>query len=186
MKNLLFLLCMASACVTARAENLLKNESFEAAGSSEDTCANWNRWGDWINRETAWSPTHSGTCLIGYHHWQITSDQNSGIWQDVANVKAGQKFKFSVWVAADKPDAGANSAQKVELRLETIRGGHEVMIESVSTPVSDLETDSVWHQLSVTGTTPDTNIRVLVVVTPAANSRGGAIKIDDADLELAK
>lgn len=187
MKKLFLVFCLAATGVTAHAQNLLKNPSYEDVGSSADIAANWNRWGNWINREDSWSPTHGGKCLIGYHHWQIEDKENSGMWQDVTNVKAGQKFKFSVFVSADTPDKGNNSAEKVELRLETIRNGKEVTIESVTTPVADLQKSTGWHELSVTGTTPDNNIRVLVVVTPAANTpRGGAVKIDDAKLELAK
>ncbi len=189
MKRTFFtLLFLASAGVTAHAQNLLKNPSYEDAGQSGDTAANWNRWGQWINREDSWSPTHSGKCLVGYHHWQIEKADNSGLWQDVTTgIKAGQKFKFSVFVSTDKPDNGVNSADKVELRLETIRNGKEVQIESVTTPVAELERASGWHELTITGTTPDNNIRVLVVVNPAAGEpRGGAVKIDDAKLELVK
>ncbi len=185
-KTFLALACLVSAGVSAHAQNLLKNPSYEDIGSSPDTASGWNRWGQWLNREDSWSPTHGGTCLIGYHHWQIENDQNSGIWQDVTTVKAGQKFKFSVFVSADTPDSG-NAAAKVELRLETIRNGKEVQIESATTPVTDLEKTPGWHELSVSGTTPDNNVRVLVVVTPAASApRGGAVKIDDARLELVK
>ena len=186
MKISLLILCVASVCTTTlHAENLLKNASFEDAGSSPDTAANWYRWGDWINRETAWNPTHSGQCLIGYHHWEITKPDNSGLWQDVTTVKAGQKFKFSIFASADVPQSGS-PADKVELRLEAIRDGHEVMIQSVNTSVADLQKEAGWHELSVTGTTPENNIRVLVVVTPASGSRGGSVKFDDANLELAK
>ncbi len=183
----LLFLGLASLCGTVHAQNLLKNASYEDVGPSPDTAANWYRWGDWVNREESWSPTHGGTCLIGYHHWQITSDANSGLWQDVTTVKAGQKFKFSVFVAADAPDNGAEPAASVELRLEAIRGGKELQIESAKTNVSDLIKSAGWHELSVSGTTPENNVRVLVVVTPApGGKRGGAIKIDDAKLELAK
>ena len=187
MNKLLLILCLASVGPTAHAQNLLKNPSYEEAGTSNDTAASWSRWGDWMNREDGWTPTHGGKCLVGYHHWEITSDQNSGLWQDVTTVKAGQKFKFSVFVAADAPAGGVSGAEKVELRLEAIRNGHEVLIESVTTPVADLQKSPGWHELSVKGTTPENNIRVLVVVTPASGTpRGGAVKIDDADLEPVK
>ena len=185
MKTLFLAFCLLSTCASVRADNLLKNASFETAGSSADTAANWNRWGDWMNRETSWAPTHGGQCLIGYHHWEVANDNNSGLWQDVTTVTPGQKFKFSAFVFVDDSGSG-HAAQKIELRLEAIRDGHEVTINSVSQPVADLPKDSKWHELSVTGTTPEKNIRVLVVITPGANPHGGAIKIDDADLELVK
>ena len=53
--------------------------------------------------------------------------------------------------------------------------------------MADLQSAAGWHELSVSGMTPENNIRALVVVTPAANApRGGAVKIDDARLELVK
>jgi hypothetical protein len=187
-KLLLTVLCLSLSVIGLRADNLLKNASFESEGASADTAANWSRWGDWINRESSWMPTHSGKCLLGYHHWQITSQANSGVWQDVSNVKSGQKFKFSVFVFADAPDKSDDAAaEKIEVRLEATRNGQQVAIESVSVPVSEIPADSAWHEVSVSGTTPEDNLRVLVVVTPAANApRGGAIKIDDASLEVAK
>ena len=185
MKSLLFTLCLASAGVSLHAENLLKNASYEEAGSTADAAANWSRWGDWMNRETGWTPTHGGQCLVGYHHWQVTTNGSSGLWQDVTTVKAGQKFRFTIYVSADVPQSGS-PADKVELRLEAMRGGHEVTIESVTTSVADLQKDPGWHQLSVSGTTPEDNLRVLVVVTPAADARGGSVKFDDADLEPMK
>src|SRR5271156_4055173 len=99
-KFLLFIF-VAMATLNLPAQVLL-NPSFEDAGTSADLAANWNRWGNWINRETDWTPTHSGGCMIGYHHWQIVDDQTSGIWQDVQSVKAGQRFTFSVWVWSDQ------------------------------------------------------------------------------------
>ena len=58
------------------------------------------------------------------------------MWQDVTNVKAGQKFKFSVFRLGRYAgfNGSGHSAEKVELRLETIRGGKEVTIESVTDP----------------------------------------------------
>lgn len=186
-KLLLTFLCFSTGAFCFGADNLLKNSSFENEGKSGDTAADWNRWGDWMNRETGWTPTHNGTCLIGYHHWQITGHANSGLWQDVPGVKAGQKFTFSVFVCADAPNKGDSAAENIELRLEATRDGQQLQIQSVSVNVSDLPKDSGWHQLTVSGTTPADNLRVIVAVTPAANApRGGAIKIDDASLEAAK
>ncbi|MEY2487056.1 MAG: endoglucanase [Verrucomicrobiota bacterium] len=180
----LITLCLTISVLALKADELLKNPSFETEGKSSDTAADWSRWGDWVNRETGWTPTHSGKCLVGYHHWQINKGDNSGIWQDVSGVKAGQRFSFSVFVCADAPNKGDNPAEKIELRLEATRGGQQVQIQAVSVPISDLK-DSGWHKLTVSGTTPEDNLRVLVAVTPAANSpRGGAIKIDDAALEV--
>ena len=173
-------LCLIVACLPARAE-LLQNPSFEEQGSAADRAAHWNRWGQWINREDGWVPTHSGKCLVGYHHWQIEDASDSGIWQDVADVKTGQRFKFSVFVWFDKTD---DPARQVELRLEATRNGRQLTIESAKFAPKDFPAGQ-WHQFSVTGTTPEDNLRVLIVVTPAATApRGGAVKFDDASLAV--
>jgi hypothetical protein len=162
----------------------LKNASFEDAGDSPDIAQYWNRWGQWINRETGWTPTHSGACLLGYHHWQIEDTNNSGVWQDVDGVKAGQRFKFSVFVAVDKGGPGTAPVKEIELRLECAHGGTQLSIQSAKYAPADIPTDGNWHQLSVTGTTPENNLRVLLVVTPADNApRGGSVKFDDASLQ---
>lgn len=185
MKLVILIASLAALTGAANADNLLSNPSFETQGSSADTAAGWNRWGDWINRETRWTPTHSGACLIGYHHWQITDNRNSGIWQDVPGVKAGQSFRFSAFVSADPTNASETPAKQIELRLEATHNGEQVTINSTFVDMADLQKDPQWHELSVTGTTPEDNLRVLIVLTPAneAPHRGGAVKIDDASLD---
>ena len=190
MKKILSILCLAATCAATGATvqapgNLLQNPSFADAGEPDAAAAGWKGWGGWLGREDARSPAHGGKCLIGYHHGEVTGDKDSGLWQDVTTVRTGQKLRFSVFVAADAPDAG-HPAQEVELRLEATRHGREVTIASTITPVADLQTAPGWHELSVTGTTPENNVRVLVVFTPAATERGGAVKVDDAKLEVVR
>ena len=185
MKKLLVILSLVTSFTGLYADNLLTNPSFETAGDSPDVALGWLRWGDWMNRESEWTPTHSGKCLIGYHHWQITTADNSGLWQNISNAKAGQKFKFSVFVYIDPPNGSDNPPQKIELRLEATRDGQQVAIHSETFKLEDIPKDSNWHELSVTGTTPVNNLRVLIIVTPAAKApRGGAVKFDDASVEL--
>lgn len=184
MKALLLLFALATSTITCQADNLLANSSFEEVGHEPDVASAWSRWGNWINRETAWTPTQSGECLIGYHHWEITSNENSGIWQNVFGVKAGQRVKFSVFACADSPDSDTSPADKIELRLETTRNGKQVAIESFTIAIADLQKDSKWHELTVTGILPNDDLRVLISVTPAAEGpRGGAVKFDDASLK---
>jgi hypothetical protein len=163
----------------------LKNASFETAGDSPDTALNWDRWGQWMNRETAWTPAHgSSACMLGYHHWQIEDTNNSGVWQDISDVKPGQRFKFSVFVQIDKGDPGTNPVKEVELRLEATRNGSQLEIQSAKYTAANLPADGQWHQISVTGTTPESNLRVLIVASPADSApRGGAVKFADASLD---
>ncbi|HEY8965125.1 MAG TPA: hypothetical protein VIM58_01705 [Candidatus Methylacidiphilales bacterium] len=159
----------------------LQNPSFEEAGSSPDRAAGWNRWGDWINRETEWRPAHGGSCLIGYHHWQIGEAKSSGLWQDVVGIKAGQKVTFGVWVWVDPATAPASS---IELRLETAGEKDQVAFASATFPLSELPLNR-WKELKVSGTVPKDGLRVLLIANPsAAAPRDGSVKLDDASLEV--
>lgn len=162
--------------------NLLKNASFEDAEMDADNpygdlAAGWGRWGHWVNRETGWKPTRSGKCLIGYHHWEITTDETSGVYQDVDEVEAETTCVFSVFAAKDKD----TNAQSIELRLEKV-GGYETLASTVY-PLSELK-GTGWTKLTVTGRAgADDGVRVVIVITPAAETpRSGAIKLDDAEL----
>lgn len=178
--KLLIVVCFLAAALPLCGQTL-QNSSFEESGDGPDLAAHWNRWGDWINRESGWSPTHGGKCLIGYHHWQIEGGANSGIWQEVPGVTPGQRFRFTVFVWVDKTEA---PAREIELRMEATRGDHQLTIQSATFPVKEMPTGQ-WFPISITGTTPENHVRVLVVVTPSANApREGAIKFDDAALEV--
>ena len=181
MTRLLFFLGLLTVLTASANAQTLQNPSFEDADTDGHSAANWRQWGDKLGRETAWAPTHSGTAMMGYHHWEVTSPENSGFYQDVPGVKAGQSFTFSIWVSSDKVTTG-NTASQVELRLEGTLNGSQVTLASVSTDVKDLAANE-WHQLNVTGTTTTDNLRVLVIVTPTGEvPRRGALKFDDATL----
>jgi hypothetical protein len=135
-----------------------------------------------MNREAGWTPTHSGTAEIGYHHWQIESAGTSGLWQDVS-VEAGKRYAFSIYAQQDIPDSAHHSADKIELRLESTTPAGQVTVNSKNFDVSKLASGKDWTRLMVEGTAETDKLRVLVVITPAADGpRGGAIKMDDAAL----
>lgn len=165
----------------AGAKNLLTNGSFETVGEGGDQAEGWFRWGQWINREDGWTPVKDGKAIIGYHHWQIESADDSGMWQDVT-AESGKQYTFTVY--ANRDDAGDKSlADTVELRLEAVYDDHQVAINSTTAKVADLATGQEWSKLTVKGTAPNAKLRVLIRVVPAkAGSRGGAVKFDDARL----
>ncbi len=174
------LLCMGSSLALAAG---LQNGSFEDPDNPEDVlsdkAAAWGRWGHWINRETGWSPTRSGDALLGYHHFRIETPDNSGVYQDVSNVPPRSLCTFGVWLFKD-PDTNVES---VEVRLEPAEGG--ATLASAVYPRKDLSTGR-WTALSVTATNPLQGIRALIIVTPKEKApRTGALKFDDAGLEVA-
>jgi glucan 1,3-beta-glucosidase len=164
----------------------LANGSFERQADRGDLAAGWNRWGQWMNRETGWAPTHSGSAEIGYHHWQITSEDTSGWWQDVS-VEPGKRYTFSIYAQRDVPPSGQTEARTLELRIESVTDRGEVTLNSRTFDVGTLAGGKEWTRLSVSGTANDPRLRVLMVIAPAADGpRGGAVKLDDAMLVDAK
>ena len=164
-----------------RGKNLLKNGSFEAAGSS-DTAAGWDRWGQWINRETAWTPTHDGTAMIGYHHWQRDSADDSGMWQDVA-VTPGERYEFGLFAHADAPTDGGRATLRVTIALEALADGKPVLVASRDADVASLESAGGWSLLTVNAVAPTSSLRVLIRVAPSEQGpRAGAVKLDDSFL----
>jgi len=162
----------------------LTNPSFEEPELVKDNpwgdlAAGWGRWGNWMNRETQWQPTHSGECLMGYHHWQIEQKDPSGFYQDIPNIPDGTPCVFSIHAYRDE---GTN-VDSVELRIEKL-GGYGTFGSRVFTS-SDIRKNG-WGRLSVSATTEgDEGIRVLVVVTPCQDGiRNGAVKFDDAELSV--
>ena len=140
-------LCMvALAAVATVTGPVLQNASFEEAMDPAnwtcDIAKDWTRWGHWMNRETGWMPTKSGTCLVGYHHWEINGTENSGLSQMVTGVTKGVSYTFSIFVFVDKD----TNAESIELRLSD--GKQDIANELVS--VKSMVRGE-WTPLSVTG-----------------------------------
>jgi len=164
--------------------SFLTNGSFEEQGDQSDLAAHWNRWGDWMNREAGWSPVHSGSALIGYHHWQIENTGNSGIWQDV-KVEPGKRYIFSIYAQHDQIGAAVHDAKTLELRIESVTPDGQLTVNSQTFDVAVLPTGQNWAHLTVSGTAASDTLRVLAIVTAADTApRGGAVKLDDASLCL--
>jgi len=181
--NLLWLTSASRADPATGPTNLLVNGSFEQVGDQPDQAAGWFRWGDWINREDSWTPTHDGKALIGYHHWQIEKPDDSGMWQDVPAV-AGKTYEFSIFVQHDDPGT-AHGADNIQIALESPGSDPPKTIKLVKTQIEDLATGTNWTRLSVRGDATANSIRVLIRIVPAADEpRGGAVKLDDASLVL--
>lgn len=167
------------AAVSAQAQ--LANPSFENEGASSDMAESWSRWGDWMNRETGWTPVKDGACIIGYHHWQIEKSDNSGLYQDV-KVTAGQKYTFSIFANSDN-SADSKNAASVELRLESTVNGEQSTLASKVYNLSDIASGTDWSKLEVSAVAANDSLRVLVIVNPSKESpRGGALKFDAAEL----
>ena len=173
------------AAMTASVQAQLVNASFENVGPAEDQAEGWLRWGDWMNRETGWTPVKDGSCIIGYHHWQIEKSDNSGLYQDV-KVTAGQNCTFSIFANTDN-SVDSKNAESVELRLETTINGGQSTLASKTYKLSDIATGTDWSKLTISAVAPNDVLRVLVIINPAKEGpRGGAVKFDAAELAIGR
>lgn len=166
----------------ARAQDLL-NPSFEdpeteAPNPWNDLAAHWGRWGNWMNRESAWLPTRTGSSMLGYHHWEIKEDNSSGAYQDIINTTPNANYTFSVYAYKD---TGTN-LEYVELRIEKLDGKDVIASKVYWNP--ELKT-AEWQLLTVTGMNTEPGLRVVIVIKPKqGGSRQGCIKFDDASLQI--
>lgn len=162
---------------------LLQNPSFESAGDAGDRAEQWDRWGEWFNRAQDWKPQRDGRCVLGYHHWQIESASDSGVYQDVIGMKAGTRCTFSIYANRDVPANRKHGPESVELRIESRVGSRLLAVASQTYLARDIATAEGWSLLQVTGTVPADNARVLIVVTPSREGpRDAALKFDSANL----
>ena len=176
----------AFPCSWVQATPALVNASFEEGGTPPDTAVGWTRWGEWINRETDWKPVRTGKAVLGYHHWQIPSEADSGVWQEVKDVKAGQKVKFSIFLMVDPVSGNQARAEYVELRLEYSKNGWQEVLAQKRVPLKNFPADEAWHPVEVEGEACADGIRVVVAIMPSLDEapRAGAVKFDDAKIEV--
>ena len=181
---LIFCLSFLGSWVEAAPE--LINGSFEQGGTPSDTAVGWTRWGEWINRETDWKPVRTGQAVLGYHHWQIPSEADSGVWQEVKGLKVGQKVKFSIFMMVDSVSGNQARAEYVELRLEYSKNGWQEILAQKRVPLKDFPTDEAWHAVEVEGVACTEELRVVLSITPSLDEipRAGAVKFDDAKIEV--
>jgi len=163
----------------------IMNPSFEEKGQADDRAAGWDRWGDWMNRECDWTPVRDGECMIGYHHYRIENKADSGFFQNV-EVEPGRFYTFSIRANADQPDGGQHGAKEIELRLEATLHGVQTTIASKKYSVKYIADEDNWSWLRVSSTAPTDQMRLLVIVYPAdeTKNRAGAVKFDSAKLTV--
>jgi len=177
---------VATPIAGAAAPNLLTNASFELvkdAAKATDQARGWDRWGNWFNREEQWKPQRDGSCLLGYHHWQIEKADSSGVYQDVNGLTPGGRYTFGVYANRDIPASGKQGPRDVEIRLESPVGGRLLAVASQTYSAASLASGDAWSYLHVTGTLPGETARVLIIVNPSGEGpRDAALKFDQASL----
>ena len=179
-------LVAALFCTLQAGAQTLYNASFEQEGESADLASSWSRWGDWVNRETGWTPVHDGSCLIGYHHWEISGEGTSGLYQDLSNADPAKQYTFKIYAMRDDPtEPDQCGPSYAEVRLESTVDGKQIVVASQRCEIGDISTtlSGSWTALTVTGKPINNTLRVLVIAEACREGkRGGSLKFDDASL----
>lgn len=158
----------------------LSNSSFEIAGEKPEEIPGWGVWGGGIERVDTWRPTRTGEGMVGYKHWVIQDNGDSGLFQDATSAVAGGTYEFSLWIYPDA--AKQNGFAGVELRLESGVDGRQVTVATNLVAGADIPAGR-WSRILVRGTAPVANLRAVIVFFPSLQGpRDGAVKIDDAQI----
>jgi hypothetical protein len=180
---------IASAAVLFTACSLysqsLENGDFGYPSENPEAPEGWTTWGEWFMRETGWDPRPPSGAMMGYHHYRVMGNNKSGMHQDVTGVKAGQKVRFSILMMVDEHSSDSQRPYSVELILEGEKDGQQQTVATKEVVLGEFPTDDEWHEVSVEGTLPVDNLRVIVAVTPSPSGpRQSAVKFSEANLEV--
>jgi hypothetical protein len=104
-KILLLIAVLASAALTARAQNLVNNPGFETGDFTS-----WTQWGDTsfsgvANLSPDGTPPHSGNFLSYYG----PTSAMGGVQQNIGGTVAGNLYNISFWLA-NSDNSGNNAA----------------------------------------------------------------------------
>ena len=173
-----------SGAVMASA-GLLKNSSFETAGSGgEQTAQNWkmndpdehgDAWGsasreNWRANDGTWIGVIRGT-------WADAGDFG-GFWQE-AEATAGTSYRVTVQVWAD-PDW---TAQTQEVKLEFWNAEHSEMLAATTNAI--VGAGEMWTEVTVDAFAPEGTAWARAVVNVSGAGQAGALQIDQLDLDTA-
>jgi hypothetical protein len=158
--------------------NPIQNPSFEEPEPNDPgkPAAHWNAWGAGWERVEDWAPILDGKAMLAYKHWEMTSADTSGIWQDLPGIQKGQTVKVEVSFYPDAPDAG-NPPTFIDLRFEIPYEGQQVTVDHKRIHSTDWKMNQ-WNTISLKVTAPSDAMRFLLIVAPAEQSPGGAVKFD--------
>ena len=163
----------------------LENGDFGYPSDNPEVPEGWTTFGDCFFRETGWAPQTPSGAMMGYHHYRVSGNNNSGMQQDVTGVQAGQRVRFSVLMMVDKHDAGSQRPYCVELILEGTKDGEQQTVATKEVVLEEFPTDDEWHEVFVEGTLPVDSLRVIVSVTPSPSGpRQSAVKFSEANLAV--
>ncbi len=173
-----------SPALTEDERNWLTNGSFETAGDdTQPAPQTWRAWGAGLVRAEA-ETAPQGDAVAAYRHETAGATRDVGWYQDVALDRRQRFCTFSILARRDSASKADSDAARVELRLEMTHQGRQIAIASRTYDAAHLSADN-WARLHVAGLAPASNVRVLLVVSPAeAAPRGGDLLFDDARLTI--
>ena len=176
------LLVLASSlpCRGASPSNLLRNTSFETAGSTAAKAYAWESgnpdahgafWGNasresWRSHSGTWEATIKTT-------WGGTFENFGGWWQEAPAIP-GKTYKASAWFWEDN---AWEAADVLKLEFITATGSYTRVVTTNLWPVGE-----VWTQKTIAAIAPADAAWARMVVDVSGAGPGGAIQIDDASL----
>lgn len=161
---------------------MLKNPSFEEAGTLRDAALYWkmndpddhgDAWGNAIRID--WR-AHEGRYVgVVRGAWAGMGDYG-GFWQE-AEAKPGSTYKANGWFWAD----GGWKAETQELKLEFWNSDRTEMLGSQTIALHDV--GEIWVQKEVEAVAPEHSGWVRVVVNVSGAGDNGALQMDELSLE---
>ncbi len=170
----------------AGSNNLLANASFEDAASDVAVARGWHRWGARLNRVVDDRSSRTGNCALAYDAGKHASRDNVGVWQDLHDIQPGEQLTLGVFAHRDSATEDSPGGGAIELRIESPGDDRVLAVTAQKFNARDIATGDDWSLLQVSGTSPSSQLRVLIIAHPgAAGAREATLEFDDAFLRVA-
>ncbi|MDD4737227.1 MAG: hypothetical protein PHP44_14115, partial [Kiritimatiellae bacterium] len=169
-------------CNTKVLNTVVRNPSFEVAGSSDTIAYHWaddqpddygNVVGD-ASRES-WG-AQSGTWMMSLHNW-TNGSSTSYMWQEISNTTVGAKWNAKAWFWSDN-----NYTADMELQIQFRDSSKAVVLHAVTNAFSPPGAVDGGSNQTVSAISPSSVNYLYVVVMAKNQGTDGAIRVDDIEL----
>lgn len=168
--------------------NLIKNPSFEVAGSWSERARNWewgvpdthgNYWqeGQWSRAKRQNYARHRSGGWLGTlaAKWSPGDDDFGGWWQEGAALP-GYTYQASAWFWSDPEWVGGNH----EMKIEFYNADRSTMLDVATTYY--MATNTHWTRNTVRAVAPPDTAWARIVIAMSGAGTQGAMQFDDVEL----
>lgn len=180
---IIFVASLAALVLTGTANaNLLKNPSFETAGTTGEAALHWkmndpddhgDAWGTAIR--VNWRAREGRNMGAVRGSWAGVGDYG-GFWQETAAI-TGTLYKFTAWFWADS----TWRAETQEMKLEFWDAERTEIIGSQNLALHDI--GEIWVQKEIELLAPEGTAWARVVINVSGTGDQGALQIDEISLD---